>query len=149
MTDNWQTTFSNAFPWKEFCILVQISLKFFSVVPTENDPTLVPVMAWWQTGDNPVPELMTTQGLYSLSGWTSYRKISWSLEVARFGVKMIASLWNLTDISVALLPMCLSNFKAIGKVWTWISRLRDFTRSCGKTPVRLVYRRQDYWLPHI
>ena len=36
--------------------------------------------------------------------------------------------------------MCLSNFKAIGKVWTRISGLRDFTRSCHKTSYRLVNR---------
>ena len=30
----------------------------------------------------------TLQGLYSLSGKTSYRKISWSLEAARFGFKL-------------------------------------------------------------
>ena len=41
---------------------------------------------------------------------------------------------------LALLPRCLSNFKTIGRVWTWISRLRDFTRSCGKSSVRLVNR---------
>ena len=30
--------------------------------------------------------------LYSLSGWTSYLKISWSLEVARFGFRIFQSL---------------------------------------------------------
>ena len=53
---------------------------------------------------------------------------------------MILSLWNLTGISAALLPRCLLNFRAIGKVQTRISRLRDFTRSCGKTSYRLVNR---------
>ena len=81
-----------------------------------------------------------TLGLYSLSGKTSYRQISWSLETARLGVIMIVSLWNLTGISAALLPRCLLNFRAIGKVKTRISRLRDFTRSCGKTSYRLVNR---------
>ena len=80
------------------------------------------------------------QGLYSLSGKTSYRQISWSLEAARLGVIMIVSLWNLTGISAALLPRCLLNFRAIGKVQTRISRLRDFTRSYGKTSYRLVNR---------
>ena len=79
-------------------------------------------------------------GLYSLSGKTSYRKISWCFEAARLGVIMIVSLWNLTGISTALLPRCLLNFRAIGKVQTRISRLRDFTRSCGKTSYRLVNR---------
>ena len=31
---------------------------------------------------------------YSLSGKTSYRQISWSLEAVRLGVIMIVSLWN-------------------------------------------------------
>ena len=56
------------------------------------------------------------QGLYSLSCKTSYRQISWSHEAARLGVIIIVALWNLTGISAALLPRCLSNFKAIGKV---------------------------------
>ena len=86
------------------------------------------------------PGWQCIQGLYSLSGKTSYRQISWSLEAARLGVIMIVSLWNLTGISAALLPRCLLNFRAIGKVQTRISRLRDFTRSCGKTSYRLVNR---------
>ena len=53
-------------------------------------------------------------GLYSISGRTSYRKISSSLEAAWLGVIMV------------------------GKVWIWISRHWDFTRSCGKESVRLV-----------
>ena len=81
-----------------------------------------------------------TQGLYSLSGQTSYRQISWSLEAARLDVAMVVLLWNFTGTSVAALPRYLSNFRAIGKVQTRISRLRDFTRSCGKTSYRLVNR---------
>ena len=45
------------------------------------------------------------QGLYSLSGKTSYRQISWSLETGRLDVIMIVSIWNLTCISAALLPI--------------------------------------------
>ena len=73
-----------------------------------------------------------TLGFYSLSGWTSHHKNSWKLEAERLDVVMIVSLWNLTGISAALLPMCLSNFRAIEKVWTRISRFRNFARSCGK-----------------
>ena len=40
-------------------------------------------------------------GIYSLSGKTSYRKISWSLEAARFGFGLFRLLWNLTGISAA------------------------------------------------
>ena len=68
------------------------------------------------------------QGLYSLSGRTSYRKISWSLEAARFIFRIFQSLWKLTGTSAAALPRCLSNFKAIYTIirsrgswsWSWI-----------------------------
>ena len=79
-------------------------------------------------------------GLYLLSGKTSYRKISWSLEAARFGSKLFQSLWNLAGTSAALLPRCLSNFRAIRPLQHPISRLRDFTRFGGKTSYRLVNR---------
>ena len=78
------------------------------------------------------------QGLYWLSGKTSYRQISWSLEAARLGAIMIASFWHLIGISATPLPKCPTNVRAIGKVWTRISRLRYFTRSCGNTSVSLV-----------
>ena len=42
-------------------------------------------------------------GFNSLSGTTSYRKNSWSHEAARLYVIMIVLLWNLTDMSAALL----------------------------------------------
>ena len=64
---------------------------------------------------------------------TSYRQISWGLEGRRLHVIMIVSLWNLTGISTALLSRCLSNSREIRKVMIQISRLRDFTTSCGKT----------------
>ena len=80
------------------------------------------------------------QGLYSLSGKTSYRKISWSLEAARFGFKLFQSLWNLAGTSAALLPRWLSNFRAIRPFQHPISRLRDFTRFGSKTSCRLVNR---------
>ena len=79
-------------------------------------------------------------GLYSLSGKTSYRKISWSLKAAGFGFKLFQSLWNLAATSAAMLPRCLSNFRAIRPLQHPISRLRDFTRYGGKTSYRLVNR---------
>ena len=79
-------------------------------------------------------------GLYSLSGKTPYRKISWSLEAARLGFKLFQSLCNLAGTSAALLPRCLSNFRAIRPLQHPISRLRDFTRFGGKTSYRLVNR---------
>ena len=53
------------------------------------------------------------QGIYSLSGKTSYRKISCNIEATRFGFRLFQSLWNLTGTSAAALPRCLSNLKAM------------------------------------
>ena len=53
------------------------------------------------------------QGHVSVSDKTSYCKISWSLETARFVFKIVQSLWNSTGGSAALLPTCLSNVKAM------------------------------------
>ena len=83
---------------------------------------------------------MRYQGLYSLGRRMSYRKISWSLEAARLDVIIIVSLRNLIGISAALLSRSLSNSRAIRKVQTRISGPQHFTRSCGKTSVRLVNR---------
>ena len=80
------------------------------------------------------------QGLYSLSGKTSYPKISWNPEAARWGFKLFQSLWNLAGTSAAALPRCLSNFRAIRPLQHPISWLRDFTRFGGKTSYRLVNR---------
>ena len=55
-------------------------------------------------------------GLCPLRRKTSYRQIAKSLEAARLGVIMTVSLWNSTGISTALLPKCLSKFRAIIKV---------------------------------
>ena len=43
----------------------------------------------------------------------------------------------------SLLPRCLPNFRAIGKVSSQIPRFRDFLKSDGKTSVRLVNRDPD------
>ena len=82
----------------------------------------------------------TPLGRHSLSGKTSYRKISWSLEAARFGFKLFQLLWNLAGTSAAVPPRCLSNFRAIRLLQHPISQLRDFTRFGGKTSYRLVNR---------
>ena len=42
--------------------------------------------------------------------------------------------WNLIGVSAVLLPRCLSNFRAIGKIKTGISCPRDFTRSYCNDP---------------
>ena len=43
----------------------------------------------WKLIDNFVGSIVQIQGLYSLSGRTSYNKISWSLVVTGFGFKLI------------------------------------------------------------
>ena len=80
------------------------------------------------------------RGPVSISEKTSFRKISLSLEAARFVFRIVRSLWNLTGTSAAVLPMCLSNFKAIWQFKVPISWLRDFTRSYEKTSFRILRR---------
>ena len=146
-----------------FILWLKFHRCLFPKFSIDNKSALVQVMAWHHAGDKPLPEPMMTgfyeatwcdatsrhlatmscnikiQGLYSLSGKTSYHKISWSLEAARFGSKLFQSLWNLAGTSAALLPRCLSNFRAM-LLQHPISRLRDFTRFGGKTSYRLVNR---------
>ena len=102
----------------------------------------------WKFHTNVVP-CKHHQGLYSQSGKTSYRKISWSLEAARFGFKLFQLLWNLAGTSAALLPRCLSNFRVIRPLQHPISRLWDFTRFGGKTYYRLVNEAQVIISRHI
>ena len=74
-------------------------LCLLRIAARSDDDTAV---EWTQyIGDTTIIHL----DLYSLSGKTSYRQISWSLEAARLDVLMIVSLWNLTGISAALLPL--------------------------------------------
>ena len=42
-------------------ILIKISLKYIPRSPIGNKPALAQVMAWRQTGDNPLPGPMVTQ----------------------------------------------------------------------------------------
>ena len=58
---------------------------------------------------------------------TSYCKISRSLEAARFVFKIVRGLWNLTWTSAALLPMCLSSFKAMRSFKLPTSRRREIS----------------------
>ena len=67
----------------------------------------------------------------SISDKTSYCKISWNCEVARSVFKIVRTPRN-------LMPMCLSNIKAIRKIWHPISRLRDFARCHEKTSYRIL-----------
>ena len=75
-------------------------------------------------------------GSYSLSRRVSYRKISWIFEAAKFSFRLYQSSWNLTRTSTAVPSRCLSNFRAIWWLQHQIFRLRDFTRSYGKTSAR-------------
>ena len=72
--------------------------------------------------------------LYSLSGETSYGKISRSLEVARWYNKCYG---DRIASAAAEVPV---KFQCDWKSPNRILRLRDFMRSCGKTSVRLVHR---------
>ena len=80
-------------------------------------------------------------GLYSLSGKTSYRQISWSLEAARLDVAMVVSLWNLTGTSAAVLRSCGKTSYGLvnrgpGRVATvplrfvYVTRVRSVERFC-------------------
>ena len=82
--------------------------------------------------------LKMSQGPVSISDKTSHRKSSWSLEVARLVVWIIASLWYMTGSSVAQLEMCSSNFITIVQFWIQISRLWYFVRSCNKRLYRIL-----------
>ena len=62
---------------------------------------------------------------------TSCCKISQSLEAARAVFKVVRSLWNLTGTSAALLPKCLSKFKATRTSYLPISRLLMIRRLIG------------------
>ena len=149
---------------EEVCISSHNSLKFVMKNIIHNRSALVYLMAGYLTDTKQLSESMMVpywwlthftctgaitcegdQGLYSLNGKTSYRKISWSLEAVRFRFKLLQSLWNLAGTSAALLPRCLSNFRAIRPLQHPISRLRDFTRFSGKTSYRLVNRGPEWY----
>ena len=65
------------------------------------------------------------------------------LEKNRFVVLIVASLWNLTGTSTAVLPRCMSNFRAIGQFQIQISQLRNFPRSYIETSYRLLKQSPD------
>ena len=113
----WQTTFSHSFFFNEnCCILMQNSLRYVPQGLT-NQVSI--------GSDNGLAPHYASLGLNELIHWghnpsstsnkMSYRKISWSLKTARFVFRIVRSLWNLTSTSAALLPMCLTNFKAMGQ----------------------------------
>ena len=105
---------------------------------------LVLTPEWYAKWKITFPVITGKLGPVSISEKMSYRKISWSLEAARFVFGIVRSLWNLTGTSAAVLPMCLSNFKAMRQFEVPISWLRDFTRSYVKTSFRILRRGPGY-----
>ena len=89
-------------------------------------------------------QMCGNQGSVSISDKTYYRKISWSLDAARFVFRIVRQLWNLTGTSAALLPTWLSNFTAIRYFKLPISRLRDFTRSYDNASYRILKRGPEF-----
>ena len=53
--------FKGSFLNEKFCILFKISLKYVPKGPIENNPALVPIMAWRRIGDKPLSESMLTR----------------------------------------------------------------------------------------
>ena len=85
--------------------LFKILFKFLANGRMIMEWKLVQVMAKHQ--------LSTFTALFQYLIRRSYCNISQSIEAMRFVFSMIWSIWNLTGISTAMLPMCLSNFKAM------------------------------------
>ena len=79
--------------------------EFVPKIPNDNTASLFPEMA----GRSAWCQAITSLVLYRLSGKTSYRKISWSLEASRFGFRLFQSSWNLTDNSAVVLPVKFQN----------------------------------------
>ena len=53
---------------ENFCILLEISLKFVPKVSIDNNPALVQIMAWHRIGDKPLPEAMMVSSLTHICG---------------------------------------------------------------------------------
>ena len=90
-------------------------------------------LGWARPNINPVSK-GSVLGPVSISDKTSYRKISWNLETARLIVWIIASLWDFTGPSAAVLHRCLSNYIII-------YQSRGFETSQDLTIRRLI----GYW----
>ena len=54
--------------------------------------------------------------IHYADGRISAKWSPWSPEATRFGFRLVQSLWNVTGTSAAVLPRCLSNFRAIRKL---------------------------------
>ena len=51
---------------------IRISLKFVPVVPIDNSPALIEIMAWFSTGDKPLSESMINQVSILNFYWCEY-----------------------------------------------------------------------------
>ena len=72
--------FQSHFLKSNYCILIQISLKFVYKGPINNNPALVQMMAWCWTGDKPSSEAMmalVTDACKCHSASMSYISILW------------------------------------------------------------------------
>ena len=114
-SDIFKCIFLNENVW----ILFKICLTFVPKGPINNILALVQIMAWRSPGDNPLSEPLMVSLLMHICvmrpQWVkiSYCEILWSLKAARLVVMMIVSLWNLTDVSAAVLSRRLSNNRAV------------------------------------
>ena len=81
MANIFQTTFSNAFSWKEnVWIAIKISLKFVPRGLINNIPASVQIMAWRRPGDKPLSEPMLVSPLTHIC-------ISWPQWVKKIKIK--------------------------------------------------------------
>ena len=119
---------------------MEIRRSYDRLISTIGFALLVRWRVYIESGSSMLTVLGLKMGPVSISEKTSYCKISWSLEAARFVFRIVRSLWNLTGTSAAVLPMCLSNCKAIRQFKVPISWLRDFTISYEKTSFRILRR---------
>ena len=100
-------------PWRS---LYQVEVTYRTTTWSCSRVTAISPHAHWGT---------VIPGLYSLSGRTSYRKISWSFKAERFGFTLFQSLWKLTGISAVVLPRCLWSFREMISLKHPISRLHE------------------------
>ena len=81
-----------------------------SEFPSQRSSNEENVSIWWHHGFQNTYSFLKRHSLtlifFSLSGKTSYRKISWSLEAARIVFRHFQLLWKLTGTSAAALPRC-------------------------------------------
>ena len=74
----------NMLPFDDVIMMYFVAGGRMAIMAHSSRPVLPPLYSFWEKF--PVYTCLTQAlGLYSLSSRTSYRKFSWSIEVARFG----------------------------------------------------------------